>query len=349
MKNTIMVTFVLLLFGCTTTEQATIEMDTEPDMKEGPLVEAEPPKKEPDEPEPPKAEDKSEESEEYSVDINPSDFSSDLTNKYFNMPVGKKLVYEGVVEEGIERIEVNSMDDTRLVMGVRARVIWDRVWLNDELIEDTKDWYAQDKDGNIWYFGEDTAEYIDGKIVNHAGAWESGVDGALPGILFPAEPKVGDFFHQEYYEGIAEDQMEILALDESVTVPYGELDGCVKVREFTPLEPGVNEHKYDCPEVGFTVLEVALEDGERVELISVEYDAEPTPVEIEDPEELVPEMSEERAKELALAEVPGKVTDIEIERKFGILAYVVEVDPDSGPETDVIIDMETGEVLGTET
>ena len=290
------------------------------------------------------------ESDEYSVPINPADFSADLTNKWFNMPAGKKLVYEGETEDGLERIEVYSMDETRVVMGVETRVIWDRVWLNDELIEDTKDWYAQDNEGNVWYFGEDTAELIDGKIVNHDGAWEAGVDGAIPGILAPAEPLVGESYQTEYYEGVAEDRIDILALDERVNVPYGDMTGCLKTKDYTPLEPGVLEYKYHCPELGFTVLEVALEDGERVELISVEYDSEPSPSEVpEEPEPMIPVVTEEQAKEIALEAVPGEVTDVEVERKSGQIVYVVEVDADSGPETDVIIDMNDGHVIDIET
>jgi uncharacterized membrane protein YkoI len=289
------------------------------------------------------------ESVNYTPQINPQDFSSDLTNKYFNMPIGKKLIYEGMTEDGLERIEVYSMDKTKTVMGVETRVIWDRVWLNDELIEDTYDWYAQDKDGNVWYFGEDTAEMIDGKIINHNGAWEAGIDGALPGIIQPANPEIGKTYQTEYYKGKAEDRIDILALDETVTVPYKTLSNCQKTKDYTPLDSGVFENKYDCPEVGFVVLEIAVENGERIELISVDYNAQPSPsVVTREPENLVTKITEDEAKTIALKEISGEVTDIAIERKAGKVVFVVEIDADNGPETDVLIDIETGEILGVE-
>jgi hypothetical protein len=240
------------------------------------------------------------------------------------------------------------MDDTRLVNGVVTRVVWDRVWLDGELIEDTKDWYAQDKAGNVWYFGEDSFEMADGKITSHAGSWEAGVNGAQPGIVMLANPVVGQVYRQEYLAGEAEDMGEVLALGETVTVPYGPLSGCLKTRDYTPLEPGADEHKYYCPEVGFTVLEVGIEDGERMELVSVGL-ASVEQVQAPVPEEFVGNITEEQAKEIALKEVPGKVTDVAIERKYGKVTYVVEIDPDSGPETDVIIEAATGIVLGVET
>ncbi len=290
------------------------------------------------------------ETEEYDPEIDPAAFTSDVTNKYFALPPGKKMVYNGETEEGTETIEVYVLNETRMVMGVETIVVWDRVWLEGELIEDTKDWYAQDSKGDVWYFGEESFELLDGKVVSTEGSWESGVDGAKPGIIMKAEPAVGDSYRQEYYEGEAEDMGEVLALGESVSVPSGDYTGCVKTLDWTPLEPGVEEHKYYCPEVSGVVLEVALEDEERVELISVAYGAEPSPSAVEEePEELQKDITEEEAKQIALAEVPGKVTGVEIEKKYGKLSYVVEVDAEDGPETDIIIDIETGEILGIET
>jgi uncharacterized membrane protein YkoI len=236
-----------------------------------------------------------------------------------------------------------------MVMGVETIVVWDRVWLEEELIEDTKDWYAQDKEGNVWYFGEDSVELIDGKIVSHAGSWESGVDGAKPGIIIKAVPVVNDSYRQEYYEGEAEDMGKVIALDQQVSVPAGNYSDCVQTLDWTPLEKDSEEYKYYCPEVGGVVVEIALEDQEMVELISVTYGTEPEDVPEEEPEELQTDITEEEAKQIALAEVPGKVTDVAIEKKFGKATYVVEIDPDKGPETDVIIDIETGKVLGIET
>lgn len=286
----------------------------------------------------------------YDPKLNPEEFSSSVTNKYFTLIPGKKMVYEARTEEGTERIEVYVMDEKKIVMGIETIVVWDRVWLNNELIEDTKDWYAQDKEGNVWYFGEDTAEMIDGKIINHNGAWEAGVDGALPGIIMKANPFEGETYRQEYYKGIAEDMADVLSSDENVSVPFGKLKNCLKTYDYTPLDPSSREHKYYCPDAGGAVLEINLDGNERTELISVEYGAKPSDSKIKDiPETLDTEITEEKAKEIALSSIPGRVTDIGIERKYGKLAYVVEINADNGPETDVVIDINTGEILGIET
>ena len=205
----------------------------------------------------------------YAPRIDPAEFTSRVTNNYFTLTPGTKWTYQAQTEEGTERNEVIVLDETRLVMGVETVVVWDRVWLNDELIEETKDWYAQDTEGNVWYFGEDSQELLGGKVVNRAGSWEAGVDGAQPGIIMQAAPRVGMTYRQEYYEGQAEDMADVLALDETITVPYGTFSGCLKTRDYTPLEPGADEHKYYCPQVGNVALEVMVEDNQRVELIQV--------------------------------------------------------------------------------
>jgi len=280
----------------------------------------------------------------YNPRINPDDFSMSINNKYFTLIPKTKYIYEKQTEEGLERIEVYVTQETKDILGVETRVVWDRVWLNDELIEDTKDWYAQDKDGNVWYFGEESKEIIDNKIISYEGSWEAGVNGAKPGIIMKANPKVNEFYRQEYYKGIAEDFGKVLSLKETVVIPYGTFTSCIKTQDYTPLEPQVKEYKYYCPEIGNVVLEV--EEEERVELVKIEHNSEPQP-EIKE-EKLETKITEEEAKEIALKKVSGKITDIEIEKKFGKIAYVVEIDAD-GIETDVIIDINTGEVLGIET
>src|SRR3989338_9153424 len=184
--------------------------------------------------------------DEYRPVINASDFSADINNPYFTLVPGTKFVYD-----------------------VETRVVKDQVFLNGELIEDTLDWYAQDKEGNVWYFGEETAEYENGKVTTTAGSWEGGVDGAMPGIAMKANPQVGDSYWQEFYKGEAEDRADVLALGESVTVPHGTFSDCLKTYDYTPLDPNAKEHKYYCKGVGFVTLEVNLENDGRTELISV--------------------------------------------------------------------------------
>ncbi len=202
--------------------------------------------------------------------VNSADFQATITNPnpFWPLTVGASMRYVGQVPEGEEVILVEVTDQKKVVQGVTTTVVRDRVWLNDELIEDTDDWYAQDKDGNVWYFGEDAKNYKDGQLTDRAGSWESGVNGALAGILMWAQPKVGSIYYQEYYKGQAEDVGEVVSLNETVTVPYGTFQGCLKTEDTTALEPDVREYKYYCPGIG-VVLEENLTDGTNVELTEV--------------------------------------------------------------------------------
>lgn len=286
----------------------------------------------------------------YAPQIAPEDFVSKISNKYLTLTPGKKFVYEGKTEEGIERTEVYVTNEKKKVLGVNTIVVRDKVWLNDELIEDTKDWYAQDKYGNVWYFGEDSKEIVDGKVVSAKGSWQAGIDGALPGIVMKANPRAGDFYRQEYYKGEAEDMAEVVSLGVKIKVKYGSFSDCIQTRDWNPLETGGDEYKYYCPEIGSLVYEVKIKDGEGAQLIAVEKDSDLKQMEIkEEPlEELKTKITEQEAIAIVKKIVEGEVTDVGIEKKFGKTAYVVEIDAD-GVETDVIIDIDTGKVLGIET
>ena len=287
----------------------------------------------------------------YNPQINPEDFVSKINNKYLTFTPGKKFIYQGKTEEGTEHIEVYVTHETKKVMGVDTIIVWDRVWLNDELIEDTKDFYAQDKYGNVWYFGEESKEIVNGKVASTKGSWEAGVNGAKPGIIMKANPQVGDSYRQEYYKGEAEDMAEVISLGVKIKVKYGLFSNCLQTRDWNPLEPGDEEYKYYCPEVGNLVYEVGIEDGEEAQLIDIKTDSDskkPTEIKEEPIEELKKEITEGEAIAIAQKAVKGEVTDVAIEKKFGKATYVVEIDA-NGEETDVIIDIETGKVLGIET
>ena len=175
----------------------------------------------------------SQEQKAYTPHIDPADFTTTIDNEYFPLKPGTTFVYEG----GAERDEITVTSDTKKVMGVECVVVNDKAWENGKLIEQTYDWFAQDKEGNVWYFGEDTKEYENGKVTSTKGSWEAGVDGAKPGIIMQADPKVGDSYRQEYYEGEAEDMAKVLSLNESVTVPYGSFDDVLVTKEWTPWNP----------------------------------------------------------------------------------------------------------------
>jgi hypothetical protein len=140
-----------------------------------------------------------------------------------------------------------------------------------KLTEKTFDYYAQDKKGNVWYFGEDTKEYENGKVVITQGSWEAGKAGAKPGIIMQAHPKVGQSHRQEYSKGSAEDTAKVLALNGSVKVPYGSFDHSLVTKEWSPLEPGVTEHKYYAAGVG-DLREVTVKGpSETLELVDVKH------------------------------------------------------------------------------
>lgn len=214
-------------------------------------------------------EDAATEGEAYSPNIDPANFVQGVDHPYFPLVPGTMFVYEGEDEDGLEHIEVKVLDETRVVMGITCMVVQDTVWLDGEIIEDTFDWFAQDKNGNVWYMGEDTHEYENGVAVNSNGAWEAGVDGALPGIVMQAEPEIGESYRQEYYAGEAEDMAEIINLTESVTIGYGTFGDVLVTKEWTPLEPGKAENKFYAAGVGL-ILEEVVEGGEgRIELIEI--------------------------------------------------------------------------------
>lgn len=197
--------------------------------------------------------------------------STTINNKYFELPVGRKLVYEGeTLEDGIEKVEITIPGDTKDILGVKTLVYLDKVWLDDELVEETRDYLAQDIYGNVWYFGEDVNNYEDGELLDHDGAWLAGVDGAQPGIWIKAEHFVGDSYKQEYYKGKAEDMRDVSSIGDPVQIALGSYTDCVKMYDWTPLEPDAKEFKHYCSEVGAMVLETKPDTGESLELISID-------------------------------------------------------------------------------
>ena len=156
--------------------------------------------------------------------------------------------------------------DTKNILGVDATVVRDVEWDEGTLVEDTFDWYAQDTVGNVWYLGElsTSYEYDDaGNFIgtNTEGSWQAGVDDALAGYLMEANPQVGDRYYQEFAPGIAEDEAEVVSLDESVSIDFGDFDNVLQTREFTQLEPGVFEFNYYAPGVGQILTEEGITEA----------------------------------------------------------------------------------------
>jgi hypothetical protein len=209
----------------------------------------------------------------YAPVIDPTNFVTGIDNPLFPLQPGTTFIYEGQTEKGNERNEVVVTHDTREILEVTCVVVQDTVLVDGNVIEMTFDWYAQDVQGNVWYFGEDSKEYENGAVVGTAGSWEAGVDGAQPGIIMEANPVVGDTYRQEYYAGEAEDWAQVLSLDEAAAVPYGTYSGLVMTEEWSALDsPPVLEHKYYAMGIGF-VLERTVQGGAgEIGLIEIRHE-----------------------------------------------------------------------------
>lgn len=203
--------------------------------------------------------------------FDPANFVAGVTNPYFPLAPGTINYYEGTSEEEPQTDSVEVLSETKSILGIDATVVHDRVYTDGELTEDTFDWYAQDKDGNVWYLGEDTRELDNGQVVSTEGSWESGVNGAEPGIIMWADPAahLGKEYRQEFSQGVAEDLGKVVAVNQSVEVPFGSFVGCVQTEDRSALEPGILENKYYCPGIGVT-LEVGVQgSSDRNELVDI--------------------------------------------------------------------------------
>jgi len=215
-------------------------------------------------------------------DFNAANFTSPVTNPYFPMQgaTGTTYVYEAETKDEFIRNIIFISTDTVPILGVLCTVIYDTAWIYIEetgmwyMDEMTEDWHAWDNFGNFWYFGESTTafEYDDDWNFigcNNDGSWKAGVDGAMPGIIVPANPKQGTCYRQEYYEGEAEDMGKVMRLNANVSVMDQDYEDCLAMKEFTPLAPGDIEHKYYAPDVGLVFIEELKEKTVVVELVNI--------------------------------------------------------------------------------
>jgi hypothetical protein len=204
------------------------------------------------------------------VQLNPADFTTRIDNRYWPMSAGSRWVYRETDAAGAkQKVVVTVTDRTKMIAnGIEARVVHDLVTENGQYVENTYDWYAQDAEGNIWYLGEDTTEYKNGKPDSTAGSWEAGVDGAQAGVALPTDPQVGMHYRQEYYKGQAEDEGKVLSVTERAEAPFGRFSQVLLTRDTTPLEPNLVEHKFYAKNVG-PVLATTISGGsDREELLS---------------------------------------------------------------------------------
>ena len=205
------------------------------------------------------------------VQLDPSGFTTRIDNPFWPMRPGSRWVYRETDSEGArQRVVVTVTKRTKVIAnGVRARVVRDVVTEDGEPVEVTDDWYAQDRCGNVWYLGEATKEYENGKVVSTGGSFEAGVDGAQAGVIVLAKPRKGMRYRQEYYEGEAEDRAEVFSLAEQVEVPFGHFrkSRVLMTKDVNPLSAKALEYKFYARGIG-PVLAISVSGGsDREELV----------------------------------------------------------------------------------
>ena len=201
-----------------------------------------------------------------------SGFSPDVTNPWYPLKPGTSLVYKGVKDGKPQRDVVKVTHRVKVVGGAHCIVIDDRVYSGGHLSERTSDYYTQDSRGNVWYYGEDTAE-LDayGHVTSREGTWHAGVKGAKPGIFMPAHPRVGQGHYQEYWKGHAEDRFRIKSMSARITVPYGAFRHAMRTEERTALEPGVVDSKFYVRGIGQVFEGSVKGPKETARLVSIRH------------------------------------------------------------------------------
>src|SRR5438093_1665618 len=206
----------------------------------------------------------------YEPVLDPANFTTTIDNTYFPLPVGRTLIYTGVKDGQTQEDRVTVTDQTKTVAeGITARVVTDVATHDGKLLEKTSDWYAQDAQGNVWYVGEDTAQYLASGKVDTSGSWEAGVHDAEPGIVMEANPQIPDAYRQEFLLGQAEDTAWIVDSSGSVKVPYGTLRNVLTTLEATRLEPGAYDQKIYAQGIGIVREQALTGTPELAELASV--------------------------------------------------------------------------------
>jgi hypothetical protein len=202
----------------------------------------------------------------------PPGFSARVDNPWYPLKPGTTYTYLGAKDGHPARDVLTVTHRTRTIGGASCVVVEDRLYLSGRLEERTTEWYSQDALGNVWYFGENTAELdAKGRVKNTDGTWRAGVNGARPGIFMFTHPRIGHSAQQEFYKGQAEDHFQVLSLNARVAVPYVSSRSALLTKEWTPLEPGTIDHKLYVRGIG-TVLEQTVKGGtERAALVSVTH------------------------------------------------------------------------------
>ena len=207
----------------------------------------------------------------YAPKIDPAKFVAKVDNPYLPFRPGTRFHYEGVRGTTPQTDNEVVLRKTKLVLGIRCTIVRDTVSEHGHPVERTFDWYAQDRDGNVWYMGENSLELSQGHFVRASDSWRSGVNGAKPGIIMPGHPRAGEQYRQEYYPpGEALDEARVVGIRGPVTVPYGTFQRALVTLERSPLEPQT-EKKYYVRGVGEVKEQVVKGHHEQFELVSVTH------------------------------------------------------------------------------
>lgn len=204
--------------------------------------------------------------------FDPDNFVRRIDNPYFPLKPGTTFIYRGETDGTPTKDVMTVTHQTKEILGVTTTVVHDQVYEEGVLTEDTLDWYAQDKQGNVWYFGEDTKELDEnGNVISTEGSWQAGVNGAQPGIVMLAHPQKADKYQQEFAADVAEDMAQVLGFKNSLCVPYGCFKHVLVTKEWSPLEPGVVENKYYAKGVGFIYSEMVQGGNETLALVRIRH------------------------------------------------------------------------------
>jgi hypothetical protein len=208
--------------------------------------------------------------EPYSPSIDPASFGGPIDNPYLPLRPGTVFRYRGVGDDGKTR-ELNTVavtHKTKRIMGIDAVVVLDQVFAGGKPEERTFDWYGQDDDGNVWYFGEDSRNYEHGRWVRDDGSWTAGVGNGKPGIIMLAHPRRGDAYRQEYSPGHAVDQAKVLGKGGPVDTPFRSLRQTLLTREYSTIDKQY-EKKWYARGVGVVQEDALTESKEHSELVAV--------------------------------------------------------------------------------
>ena len=205
----------------------------------------------------------------YAPVIDPANFVSKIDNRYFPLKPGTGFHYRGIKDGNAQTDDMVVTRHVKDVLGVKCTVVRDTVFEHGKPLERTYDWYAQDRQGNVWYFGEDSRNFVHGRYVKGHDSWEAGVKGAKPGIIMEGTPQRGDTYRQEYYVGHAEDQARVLGPGGRVRTAYRIFPKTLATVERSRLEPGARERKFYAAGVDEIESKVVRGDHERFALVAV--------------------------------------------------------------------------------